>query len=139
MRCAGGGTCAATSPGRCSTTTSGVTATRSGSGSCTWTSRRNGAPPRRAPASTPPWCAAAAPPCSARHQLRQPDQLAVGRRLGREHLLERQRRDGAARQRHVRPGFAVRQALYGGGTEPCCQQYGGGTEPCCQQPVERPG
>ena len=46
-------TCAATSPGRCSTTSSGASGTRSGSGSCTWTTRRSNARRRRARGSTP--------------------------------------------------------------------------------------
>ena len=43
--------CAATSPGRSSTTSSGVTDTRSGSGSSTSTTRRRSGPRKRAPAS----------------------------------------------------------------------------------------
>ena len=59
-RCGRACRCVATSPGRCSTTSSGATATRSASGSCTWTSRRSAAPSRRAGGSTPTWCARAA-------------------------------------------------------------------------------
>src|SRR5690606_33265899 len=59
-------TCAATSPGRCWTTSSGPTATRSASASCTWTSRRSSARPRRARASTRTSSTATAGRCSRR-------------------------------------------------------------------------
>jgi beta-glucosidase len=50
--CAEAATSAATSPGRCSTTSSGRWDTPSASASCTWTSRRRSARPSRARAST---------------------------------------------------------------------------------------
>ncbi len=56
--------CGATSPGRCSTTSSGATGTRSGSGWCTSISRRNAALPRRARGSTRTSSAPGARPCS---------------------------------------------------------------------------